>query len=182
MCLNPLRDLARNVKLPQPLTCDKSAVPWNALCNLCTWCYADVRLMAVLLSPGKAWVEGKGNCPFQPFSLPLFPHPPGGLLHLSGVRWTWGAKVRPLRKKECAFLNRVDKCVWALETDLSYMTLQFVFFGKIPLLPLCSKMSEDTAVQEGVASSWALQRHVSITSVLMVCAEDQALIQSSMNQ
>lgn len=106
---------------------------------------------------------------------------PQVLLHLSGVRWTWGAKVRPLRKKECAFLNKADKCVPAVETDLSYMALQFLCFGKIALPPLHSKMSKDAAVQGGVASFWALQRPVSITCVLMIYAETQALTQSSMN-
>lgn len=107
----------------------------------CTWCYALVRLVAVLPSPGKAQVECKGSCPLQTFSLPLFLHPLGGLLHLSGVRWTGRAKVRPLRKKKWAFLNKVDKCIWAVETDLNYMTLQFLCFGKIELPPLHSKMS-----------------------------------------
>lgn len=90
-------------------------------------------------------------------------------------------KVRLLRKKECAFLNRVDKCIWAVKTDLSHMTWQFLCFGKIALPPLCSKMSKDAAVQEGVASLWVLQRPVSISCVLMVCVEAQALTQSSVN-
>lgn len=67
-----------------------------------------------------------------------------------------------------------------METDLSYMTLQFFYFGKVALPPLHSRM-KDTAGQGGVTSVWALQRPLSITCVLMICAEAQALTQSSMS-
>lgn len=178
-CLNPPGDLAWNVKLPQPVAC-RARVSCRLQCSvqplytMPRWCQARGRAPI-------SW-EGTGRGQREPSSpgflfatVPPSPRCCYTFLELDG------AKVRPLRKKECAFLNRIDKCIWAVETDLSYVTLQFLCLEKIALPPLHCKMSKDTAVQGGVASFWALQRPVSITCVLMICAEAQILTQSSMN-
>lgn len=128
--------------MPQPLTCgaqvscplEYTVQPLYKMLRSCQACGS-----APISWEGTGRVQRELSSPG--FLFGLFLHPLGGLLHLSGIRWTWGAKVRPLRKKKWAFLNRVDKCIWAVETDSSYTTLQFLCFGKIALPPLHSKAS-----------------------------------------